>query len=64
MSKNGHKQISGRALNADSAYKGHRAASAAAATKFGNRSDDWLVSGDWLAAGERFKINSPKHKPR
>ncbi len=64
MSKNGHKQISGRALSATSAYQGNGAASALAARKFGNRSDDWLISGDWLAAGERVKLHSPKHKPR
>jgi hypothetical protein len=64
MSKNGHKQISGRGLSTSSAYKVNGAASASAAAKFGNRSDDWLISGDWLAAGERFKVNSPKHKLR
>ena len=26
-----------------------------------NCPDDWLASGDWLAAGEKFKSHSPKH---
>lgn len=26
-----------------------------ASPRFGNRADDWLLSGDWLAAGEKFK---------
>lgn len=30
---------------------------------FGNRSDDWLLLGDWLAAGEKLKTQPPKHKP-
>ena len=64
MSKNGHKRASGRVLSRSSVYKGNGAASASTAAKFGNRSDDWLISGDWLAAGERFKLHSRKHQPR
>ena len=30
--------------------------------QFGNRSDDWLALGDWLAAGEKFKSRSATHK--
>ena len=34
------------------------------AFQFGNRSDDWLHAGDWLAAGEKLKSLSPRYKPR
>lgn len=30
---------------------------------FGNRSDDWLVLGDWLAAGEKLKTSPLRGKP-
>jgi hypothetical protein len=33
------------------------------AVGFEGRPDDWLASGDWLAAGERFKSHPPKHQP-
>jgi hypothetical protein len=34
------------------------------ASQFGNRSDDWLHAGDWLAAGEKLKSLSPRYKAR
>lgn len=33
-----------------------------ASPRFGNRSDDWLLSGDWLAAGEKFKYRPLNQK--
>lgn len=33
------------------------------AVRFENRPDDWLASGDWLAAGERFKSHPPEPEP-
>lgn len=30
--------------------------------RFGNRADDWLAMGDWLAAGEKFKSRSANQK--
>lgn len=30
--------------------------------RFGNRADDWLTLGDWLAAGEKFKSRSANQK--
>lgn len=30
--------------------------------RFGNRADDWLAMGDWLAAGEKFNSRSANQK--
>ena len=30
--------------------------------RFGNRADDWLAIGDWLAAGEKFKSRPASQK--
>lgn len=32
------------------------------ADRFGNRADDWLAIGDWLAAGEKFKSRPASQK--